>query len=193
MALQAIETEYHGYRFRSREEARWAVFFDQLAIPFEYEKEGYHVGGFWYLPDFWLPQQQAWFEVKGQFPDDAEWQKATALARASEHDVWIACARGSVGELEAPGFRFQYRDVLSPRGFLLRFGTDGAVGIGNWYQCGFCGRFWPRRVASLNFVECPEDICCIGARAHPMSAALRSAYLASRQARFERIEAGIPS
>jgi hypothetical protein len=30
--LQAIETFYRGYRFRSRLEARWAVLFDALGI-----------------------------------------------------------------------------------------------------------------------------------------------------------------
>lgn len=39
--LQAIETRYKGYRFRSRLEARWAVFFDTLGVQWEYEKEGY--------------------------------------------------------------------------------------------------------------------------------------------------------
>ena len=29
--IKAIETVYNGYRFRSRLEARWAVFFDALA------------------------------------------------------------------------------------------------------------------------------------------------------------------
>jgi hypothetical protein len=41
---KAIETVYpwpHGPRYRSRLEARWAVFFDRLGIPYEYEKEGY--------------------------------------------------------------------------------------------------------------------------------------------------------
>jgi hypothetical protein len=28
--IKAIETSYKGYRFRSRLEARWAVFFDAL-------------------------------------------------------------------------------------------------------------------------------------------------------------------
>jgi hypothetical protein len=28
MTIQAIETVYRGHRFRSRLEARWAVFFD---------------------------------------------------------------------------------------------------------------------------------------------------------------------
>lgn len=49
-----IETQYKGYRFRSRLEARWAVFFDRLAIPWQYEPEGYIVGGRPYLPDFRL-------------------------------------------------------------------------------------------------------------------------------------------
>jgi hypothetical protein len=38
--LKAIDTEYDGHLYRSRLEARWAVFFDTLDIPFEYELEG---------------------------------------------------------------------------------------------------------------------------------------------------------
>ena len=53
--IRAIETRYKGYRFRSRLEARWAVFFDTLGVRYEYEKEGFHLDGERYLPDFWLP------------------------------------------------------------------------------------------------------------------------------------------
>lgn len=45
MSIQAIETVYKGYHFRSRLEARWAVFFDTLGIEWEYEKEGYDLRG----------------------------------------------------------------------------------------------------------------------------------------------------
>ena len=38
--IKAIETVYKGYRFRSRLEARWAVFFDALGIHYRYELEG---------------------------------------------------------------------------------------------------------------------------------------------------------
>jgi hypothetical protein len=54
--IQAIETEYKGYLFRSRLEARWAVFFDTLGIEWKYESEGYKTAnGEMYLPDFVLP------------------------------------------------------------------------------------------------------------------------------------------
>lgn len=50
-----IQTRYAGCLFRSRIEARWAVFFDQLKIPWRYEPEGYDLGEQgWYLPDFLL-------------------------------------------------------------------------------------------------------------------------------------------
>lgn len=63
--IKAIETEYKGYRFRSRLEARWAVFFDDLDVEWEYEKEGFDLGeAGWYLPDFYLTKQGWWVEIK---------------------------------------------------------------------------------------------------------------------------------
>jgi len=75
--IKAIETTYKGYRFRSRLEARWAVFFDTLGIPWKYEDQGYEreidtVDGTKtarYLPDFYLPSRWGdrgmFVEVKG--------------------------------------------------------------------------------------------------------------------------------
>jgi len=63
--IKAIETRYKGYRFRSRLEARWAVFFDAIGTKWEYEVEGFDLGEHgWYLPDFWLPDSKCYFEVK---------------------------------------------------------------------------------------------------------------------------------
>jgi hypothetical protein len=62
--IKAIDTIYNGYKFRSRLEARWAVFFDSLFIKYEYEKEGYDLNGEWYLPDFWMPDWNCWIEIK---------------------------------------------------------------------------------------------------------------------------------
>lgn len=65
MTITPIETRYAGCRFRSRLEARWAVFFDALGVEWRYEPQGYVVGGRPYLPDFWLPSSKVWVEVKG--------------------------------------------------------------------------------------------------------------------------------
>lgn len=67
MDIKPIETVYNGYRFRSRLEARWAVFFDALGIRYKYESEGYCMSdGSYYLPDFFLPDIDYYVEVKGK-------------------------------------------------------------------------------------------------------------------------------
>jgi len=86
--IKAIETVYNGYRFRSRLEARWAVFFDTLGIKYDYELEGFDLGDAgWYLPDFWLPQVKMWAEVKAIELNENEVAKAKALAKQSGHSV----------------------------------------------------------------------------------------------------------
>jgi hypothetical protein len=69
--IKPIETFYKGYRFRSRLEARWAVFFDALGIKWEYEIEGYDLGGDigYYLPDFWIPEFKSFLEIKPEYLD----------------------------------------------------------------------------------------------------------------------------
>lgn len=68
--VKAIETRYAGCRFRSRLEARWAVFFDAMGVEWQYEPQGYIVGYGEkpYLPDFFIKQKYGrnfWVEVKG--------------------------------------------------------------------------------------------------------------------------------
>lgn len=53
--MQSIDTLYNGNYFRSRLEARWAVFFDNAFIKYQYEPEGFKHNGSYYLPDFFLP------------------------------------------------------------------------------------------------------------------------------------------
>jgi hypothetical protein len=64
--VRVIETVYNGYRFRSRLEARWAVFFDSLGIEYEYEKEGYVLPSGNYLPDFYLRELDLYVEIKSR-------------------------------------------------------------------------------------------------------------------------------
>lgn len=78
--IAAITTHYAGRKFRSRVEARWAVFFDACGIAWEYEFEGFHLRSGAYLPDFWLPELHLFFEVKGEGPSDLERAKCAELA-----------------------------------------------------------------------------------------------------------------
>lgn len=96
MSVPAIETSYKGYRFRSRLEARWAVFFDSLGVDWLYEKEGFELQSGKYLPDFWIPCRSRsyhysddnsgyWLEIKGVGPTELELTKCLELAQTTGH------------------------------------------------------------------------------------------------------------
>lgn len=98
--IRALESPYRGYNFRSRTEARWAVFFDVLGVEFEYEKEGFELPSGYYLPDFWLPNGDGgmWFEVKGQPPLPREVSLARELAVGTRSCVIIAVGTPEYGK-----------------------------------------------------------------------------------------------
>jgi hypothetical protein len=63
--LKPIATIYRGYRFRSRLEARWAVFFDAASIKFEYDLEDHRLPSTSvYLHDFYLTDLGLYVEVQ---------------------------------------------------------------------------------------------------------------------------------
>lgn len=97
--IKAIETRYAGCRFRSRLEARWAVFMDHLGVPWEYEPQGYVVNGMPYLPDFHVHPNTGrafWLEIKGVFPSDDELAKARGLAEGTGITTYVYWAQPAV-------------------------------------------------------------------------------------------------
>lgn len=86
MSGTAIQTRYKGYHFRSRLEARWAVFFDALGVPWEYEPQGFSLPSGPYLPDFYFPTWKAWGEVK---PNEGAYNRRQLLelAEATHQEV----------------------------------------------------------------------------------------------------------
>jgi hypothetical protein len=77
--MKPLPTYYDGVTFRSRTEARWAVFFNKIGWEWKYEDQGFELdGGGSYLPDFSikLPNMNEWWvEVKpdnfDKFDNDA--------------------------------------------------------------------------------------------------------------------------
>lgn len=91
--IKSIETHYCGYRFRSRLEARYAIFFNSLGIKWEYEFEGFVLpNGDCYLPDFYLPTFNGgmFVEVKPKELTTEEREKCWQLCVGLETNVWLA-------------------------------------------------------------------------------------------------------
>lgn len=80
---QAIETYYKNTRFRSRLEAKWALFFDELGIVWDYECQGFESRGIRYLPDFYLPELELFFECKPYAPSESDFKKSAIGVEAS--------------------------------------------------------------------------------------------------------------
>lgn len=90
-----IETKYDGYRFRSRLEARWAVFFNAANIEYQYEPEGF-VGmyGVSYLPDFYLPKFDIYCEVKPT--DEALFKDSSKIGGAIDFGSTLISSKGLI-------------------------------------------------------------------------------------------------
>lgn len=89
--MNAIPTRYAGVQFRSRLEARWAAFFDNLGWPWEYEP--IDLAG--YIPDFILPvKKPTLVEVKPALEHgDLNAHKAKVVASGWKGDAIIVGAR----------------------------------------------------------------------------------------------------
>jgi hypothetical protein len=88
MTIKAIETRYAGRLFRSRLEARCAVFLTALGCKWEYEPEGFELPSGYYLPDFKVYDDKNyagyfWIECKPVQPQYTEGalSKEVRLAR----------------------------------------------------------------------------------------------------------------
>lgn len=184
---RAIETAYNGYRFRSRTEARWAVFFDTLGIAYEYEKEGFTLdGGLRYLPDFWLPQYGCWAEIKpDQGPDDLAARKIAGLAKLTRTDVYVFHGQPWM-QKQADGY-FIDQDRSAYAALCCAGGEMGDEPF-YWCECRRCGHI------GLAWCGLEDRLSCGCPNREEISTALSprlvAAYTAARRARFEYGEHG---
>lgn len=185
MTIKAIPTEYNGYRFRSRLEARWAVAFDHLGISYNYEKEGFDLPSGYYLPDFYLPQISSWIEIKGQAPTDEESAKIFELAAMAEQYVYVFIGQIPYG-LEL------YDDGWSS----CKVWPGGGVDYSYWLcECSFCGSIGIQFDGRTDRLDCRESGRCPtsghGDKAYNYnSPRIIQAYKTARSARFEHGERG---
>lgn len=193
--VKAIETEYAGYRFRSRLEARWAVFLDHLGVQWEYEAQGYETAGGRYLPDFWLPEIGIWAEVKGVMtrPDLAKIMRAIFDLR--DYDGATADPRLIIlGPVPMPGYAWTHArlSVLKNERIVLNWAYWHKGFPYPIQESMFFGRKTPWETADEESVQyfcnfTTESTVCERLTIDPD---VDAAYRAARSARFEYGERG---
>jgi len=199
VTLRALETHAFGYRFRSRLEARWAVFFTELGVSWEYEPQGFDVGGEPYLPDFRVVTGDLvyWYEIKPRSTGSCEkfnkfaklvtlqddgmpkWNLEARLVSGDPFDIFgehYVCPR--CGRPESPDHYHNatYYEV----GFLCgSCDVVTASGGDNPYEVGFAGvKYRPDKGV---IVVKGEDFSLLNEK-------IDRACLAARKARFEHGE-----
>lgn len=173
-ALRALPTNYAGRRFRSRLEARWAIFFDACGIPFQYEPEGYDLPSGPYLPDFYLTTFGLFFEVKGEEPTERERALCLELAETAQRVVLLG-----VGQPEESA-RVQLFDPRGDEGREYAIAVDSDVD----------GCFWLVDVDDgLERWMGGGDLTGGMIRRGPVFTPLARAYAAANGARFEKGQA----
>jgi hypothetical protein len=199
--MKPIETSYAGCRFRSRTEARWAVVFDALGEQWRYELEGFELSdGTRYLPDFYLPNQRAWIEVKPQLDHrEAKWRRFFEDLVEETGFAALASARRRPWNGPTPDRAFMVPSIpdvddLMPEGAVgpepVRALAVGGYMLGpgsphfGWAfgSCLACGRIAIGHVAFESPLGCHEDLV------DPEHPAVLDALTRGRQARFEHGE-----
>lgn len=180
MGIKPIQTQYKGYRFRSRLEARWAVFFDTAKIRWEYEPQGYDVDGKAYLPDFYLPDMGCYFEVKGTPEYDTDHLRRFAQLIGKP----LIVAEGETPDPDqyncGEEIGLQFLHELRPEDWPDGIIDDVAWGYKDMFlQCSNCGLI---EVRNEEFSSMKHG--CGGGRWWPLFNALKAA----RSARFEHGE-----
>lgn len=95
---------YQTIRFRSSWEIRAAMAFDRLGIKWMYEPKRFYFEGFTYAPDFYLPHEGAFWEIKGWFHERSQ-QIISAMRRLHPELPLVVVNERMLKELEASAAR----------------------------------------------------------------------------------------
>lgn len=140
--LPAIPTVYRGIRFRSKLEAKYARAFDILRISWTYEEVNFMFDdGTCYAPDFYMPEIDTYFEVKGVMTEEDE-RKIKMLSEQG-NTVVVGHPDGAMTLYEG---KAEY-DIGGPGGsesLAVKCDKCGAWFFTDdyeWWKCKFCGAY----------------------------------------------------
>lgn len=123
--MKAIPTNYNGTIYRSRLEARWQVFFDEIGFIADYEPFEIKYNGHSYVPDFIVTHgltEHTLIEIKPIQPNKEYVEYLTKIHNPSKRDILIC-----IGE----------PDLMQPQG--VRISGRGRGKTGSIISVGFTG------------------------------------------------------
>lgn len=122
MQYAAIPTTYNGIEFRSRLEAKWAAFFDEMGWGYEYEPDDFDN----YIPDFaLLGRTRSFVEVKPFYScseADDKCDKARSLSIATGERV--ICLGSTINYTHDPEY---HRQSYDPAVMLIGWAMPGCM------------------------------------------------------------------
>lgn len=108
------------------------MFMRAAGVPFEYEIEGFDLGaGLCYIPDFYLPFQDAFMEVKSPTAGLIDWAKINALSLATKKVVFVFTQNPSMPLWKSFG------TTESSAKAIREWGEDEHY---IWCECPHCGK-----------------------------------------------------
>lgn len=200
-AIRAIETFYDGYRFRSRLEARWAVFFNAAGIRYVYEPEGFYQSGDHgeqYLPDFYLPEYDVYAEAKGLRPGAGDEVKKAISVMANGINRKVLLILPEIPNAYYCGVWwlpiYYYHPLCGTSGCRAAFLDHGPIMLTTDFSVGcscHLNTFHPDMIEKDMTAVADEDMKennLFPVRESFDSDSLRNCFLKARQARFEHGE-----
>lgn len=166
MNIPAMQSQYRGYRFRSRLEARWAIFFDALGVQWQYEPETFDLTDRYasllseyswmahssprlnpndrliYTPDFLLPNVRGGLYVEIKPYQQAEWWGNHAQYPFLYEKVCI-CLEGVIAHGEPGTRKDETYEVLTGGDTYHYFGYCSHCGA---FGEGYCA--WAERICA---------------------------------------------
>lgn len=141
---------YNNTFFRYKLEAQWAVFFDVLGIEYAHRSQIHDWESIGHIPTFYLPDLNAFWEVKRNQPSAKLAYWARRVAEDQQMIVYVA-----FGDVLNPDTIYdtqvvEANDMISAHAYF----PDGTVDFGYWWcECPNCGKI------GLEYMGYAADMC----------------------------------
>lgn len=145
-------TLYNEIWFKSRLEARWAVFFDCLGIEYLYEPQFYEVSAgyrdIWFKPDFLLPKLSKYIEIKFSEPLGTEHLKCSGWTKDIA-DIYVLYNLNLPSEKKENAWQYYHDETMKVPPIIIKQQC--------WGECLSCGHIDLEEYGDITSCGCYTD------------------------------------